>query len=156
MCIRDRESGYCILSDQNGGTKLTLSDGNLTATGATGHACAGGTIYVSGGKWYWEAYMRTVSTTYSGVGMARVDYNIGSGLPGYDTDKSFIMYSTAGAIYYNTTSSTIAYGTSWTTGDMIGCRYDDGYCYFYKNNVCLLYTSPSPRDKRQSRMPSSA
>ena len=25
----------------------------------------------------------------------------------------------------------------------------------YKNN-CLLYTSPSPRDKRQSRMPSSA
>ena len=26
----------------------------------------------------------------------------------------------------------------------------------YLNNVCLLYTSPSPRDKRQSRMPSSA
>ena len=25
-----------------------------------------------------------------------------------------------------------------------------------KNNFCLLYTSPSPRDKRQSRMPSSA
>ena len=26
---------------------------------------------------------------------------------------------------------------------------------FYKR-ACLLYTSPSPRDKRQSRMPSSA
>ena len=26
----------------------------------------------------------------------------------------------------------------------------------YQNNPCLLYTSPSPRDKRQSRMPSSA
>ena len=25
-----------------------------------------------------------------------------------------------------------------------------------KDAVCLLYTSPSPRDKRQSRMPSSA
>ena len=25
-----------------------------------------------------------------------------------------------------------------------------------KDNICLLYTSPSPRDKRQSRMPSSA
>ena len=25
-----------------------------------------------------------------------------------------------------------------------------------KNETCLLYTSPSPRDKRQSRMPSSA
>ena len=31
--------------------------------------------------------------------------------------------------------------------------------HFYelkKSNICLLYTSPSPRDKRQSRMPSSA
>ena len=27
---------------------------------------------------------------------------------------------------------------------------------FYENSVCLLYTSPSPRDKRQTRMPSSA
>ena len=27
---------------------------------------------------------------------------------------------------------------------------------WYCNNICLLYTSPSPRDKRQSRMPSSA
>ena len=26
----------------------------------------------------------------------------------------------------------------------------------YSENICLLYTSPSPRDKRQSRMPSSA
>ena len=26
----------------------------------------------------------------------------------------------------------------------------------YRSNNCLLYTSPSPRDKRQSRMPSSA
>ena len=31
-------------------------------------------------------------------------------------------------------------------------------CKEDKNNykICLLYTSPSPRDKRQSRMPSSA
>ena len=27
---------------------------------------------------------------------------------------------------------------------------------YIKNNVCLLYTSPSPRDLRASRMPSSA
>ena len=26
----------------------------------------------------------------------------------------------------------------------------------YQKDSCLLYTSPSPRDKRQSRMPSSA
>ena len=28
--------------------------------------------------------------------------------------------------------------------------------YDYYLRICLLYTSPSPRDKRQSRMPSSA
>ena len=27
---------------------------------------------------------------------------------------------------------------------------------FRRSYICLLYTSPSPRDKRQSRMPSSA
>ena len=31
-----------------------------------------------------------------------------------------------------------------------------GITFFALNSICLLYTSPSPRDKRQSRMPSSA
>ena len=31
-----------------------------------------------------------------------------------------------------------------------------GIEYFETDRGCLLYTSPSPRDKRQSRMPSSA
>ena len=32
----------------------------------------------------------------------------------------------------------------------------DEYLYSFERMFCLLYTSPSPRDKRQSRMPSSA
>ena len=32
----------------------------------------------------------------------------------------------------------------------------DAYLSDQPSLVCLLYTSPSPRDKRQSRMPSSA
>ena len=33
----------------------------------------------------------------------------------------------------------------------------EDYSRMYEENMaCLLYTSPSPRDKRQSRMPSSA
>ena len=31
-----------------------------------------------------------------------------------------------------------------------------GACGSCPSSTCLLYTSPSPRDKRQSRMPSSA
>ena len=29
-------------------------------------------------------------------------------------------------------------------------------CFCFRNQVCLLYTSPSPRDRTRSRMPSSA
>ena len=38
-------------------------------------------------------------------------------------------------------------------GGNMGCCYSDNE---YNAETCLLYTSPSPRDKRQSRMPSSA
>ena len=40
----------------------------------------------------------------------------------------------------------------------IGPPIDNGFYYDFDlpDSNCLLYTSPSPRDKRQSRMPSSA
>ena len=31
-----------------------------------------------------------------------------------------------------------------------------GICYGFQSMTCLLYTSPSPRDRQKSRMPSSA
>ena len=34
--------------------------------------------------------------------------------------------------------------------------YEAGHITYMRTDSCLLYTSPSPRDKRQSRMPSSA
>ena len=45
-------------------------------------------------------------------------------------------------------------GNSWITKSV-----EPNSTIYYvagKNQICLLYTSPSPRDKRQSRMPSSA
>ena len=37
------------------------------------------------------------------------------------------------------------------------CVYENIFHYIFSHlTCCLLYTSPSPRDKRQSRMPSSA
>ena len=46
---------------------------------------------------------------------------------------------------------TISYGVSWEHEPLFNTSLK-------VNNLrnCLLYTSPSPRDKRQSRMPSSA
>ena len=34
--------------------------------------------------------------------------------------------------------------------------YRSGDVFLYRNKICLLYTSPSPRDRTRSRMPSSA
>ena len=46
-----------------------------------------------------------------------------------------------------------------TTAGNLGLKYGKDFIWShqgYDNADCLLYTSPSPRDKRQSRMPSSA
>ena len=49
---------------------------------------------------------------------------------------------------------------SSSLGNMVGCYFSPDLnidnIIDEMLNVCLLYTSPSPRDKRQSRMPSSA
>ena len=42
------------------------------------------------------------------------------------------------------------------TADSITKSDADSYIDSAIDGICLLYTSPSPRDKRQSRMPSSA
>ena len=41
-------------------------------------------------------------------------------------------------------------------GNTVPCETWDNATIFGHVDDCLLYTSPSPRDKRQSRMPSSA
>ena len=52
------------------------------------------------------------------------------------------------AVFSNAFSGTAA------TGGFLGASF--AYAFNRGVNRCLLYTSPSPRDKRQSRMPSSA
>ena len=54
--------------------------------------------------------------------------------------------------------------TSLKRQNVVGFKYsillqyftDEYYYYYYYYYYCLLYTSPSPRDQRGSRMPSSA
>ena len=63
-------------------------------------------------------------------------------------DSHIIDYPTAMNLNY-----TWSFGSA--AGFCLGMQFFTGIflAMFY---LCLLYTSPSPRDKRQSRMPSSA
>ena len=45
---------------------------------------------------------------------------------------------------------------TYTGTDAYGNTITSAFSIVVEDNDCLLYTSPSPRDKRQSRMPSSA
>ena len=134
---------YCCLNPlhRNPAGNATTKNGNLVWGGSdNNHHCIAGTFAISSGKWYWEATMTANPTNYIGIGMCAFNHTFSNAIPGYGEDTAFTMYNTAGRYYYNPTS-TSAYGTSWTTGDVIGVRYDEGAVYFYKNGT-IMSSSP--------------
>ena len=59
----------------------------------------------------------------------------------------------------NELSSEIIESGGWSKGFGVDARDEDSIKDFFaevENEICLLYTSPSPRDATLSRMPSSA
>ena len=85
---------------------------------------------------------------------------------GYSTVSSnnqFKVYSVTGSTNVGSmvgTAANISEGIVYTRGMFVKVAAQTVILEKYSNTpsykVCLLYTSPSPRDKRQSRMPSSA
>ena len=68
--------------------------------------------------------------------------------------KNLMMQATpAGAREVQNGINATLWGLGWVIGPTLAGRVLDATGDDY---ACLLYTSPSPRDKRQSRMPSSA
>ena len=73
----------------------------------------------------------------------------------------FADVRSAGAVLITVTNAVASQnetgsGGAVTTADMTGLGSGFPATHTGNNAHCLLYTSPSPRDKRQSRMPSSA
>ena len=60
-------------------------------------------------------------------------------------------------IFLNMIYLLIWYATNKIRSTKVGKELDNGFEFYNSlNTSCLLYTSPSPRDPKTSRMPSSA
>ena len=76
-----------------------------------------------------------------------------STLPNIDGAWSLTVQSSAEQFYLNITAN---HDLEETTSDTTFIEINRTTTEIGDSDTCLLYTSPSPRDKRQSRMPSSA
>ena len=150
-----------------------LQEGSLKNMGTNNTAC-NGTFGVTSGKWYWEQYVLTDISSSSYITTAGVTQyemeNDGDVEPrlAYTTGRSWYRAgSTGGYINYKNYSQTSSTeessgGTFWG-GKVVSFRLDmdAGTLKYYTNNtlvhtdssiptdgtrICLLYTSPSPRD----------
>lgn len=126
-------NNYCTLNPlafTSVSYKMDFANGNLQATGsgATPTEYAFGTILVptDGSHYFFEATMTTVTTEcYAGI----ADPNTWGA-----TDKDSYLYRNNGNKYEDGASG-VAYGNTYTTGDVIGVRIDGDNLYFYKNGT---------------------
>ena len=74
-------------------------------------------------------------------------------LPGYSADT----YGSIRLVFDDSTNSLEGHSALYRLGNTSAVDTPVEFSFINAfENACLLYTSPSPRDKRQSRMPSSA
>jgi hypothetical protein len=112
----------------------TMSDGNLTASVNTYSQIAiASSVLPSTGKWYWEIEVDTVAAM--GIGMTNTRY-----LNAISSNQTLHFNNGgSGNSVYIEGSIVTTYGTSWTTGDVIGVYFnaDDGEISWYKNGTAM-------------------
>lgn len=124
---------YPTFSPADTAAGITLSNGNLTATGTAGFKSTRATASKTTGKWYFEYTIGAIPTI---VGFGRAEAAI-TNFPG-SNDKSWGYYNT-GALYYTNAANGLS-GSSYATyiaGDVIGIALDmdTKTARFYKNGV---------------------
>ena len=119
-----------------------LTNGNLdlSTAGSGDRYGAYTTLGVSSGKWYWEITAGSLSTDGYNIGITSASKSPTSAL-GSDAE-SYIYLNTANK---RTSATTVAYGATYTAGDVIGVALDldVGTLTFYKNGTSqgTAYTS---------------
>ena len=129
-------ANYCVmnpLGGPSGGLQGTLTNGNLTWQSPTSdQKSVLGTIPVNSnttGKWYWEVYPTSKTSTYWAIGA--FPYNLNQ----YSATSASAQYRSDGAIFVNTSNVTTV--ASYTAGDVIGLAFDasTNQLSWYKNNT---------------------
>jgi hypothetical protein len=128
---------YAVVNPLNTHSVITVSGANLNTTYAGGayQAYGTGTVGITTGKFYWEITVNTIGATGVGIFQAA-----GRVLGTEGTNNTF--NSASSYIYfldgkkYNGSDVGVAYGATYTTGDIIGVAFDadNGTLTFYKNN----------------------
>jgi len=134
------------LSKVSGSGVRSISAANLyvTNSGPNGWSAIGTTIMMTSGsgKWYWEVTCSGTTSSGTMIGIHR-PFTSTSTFPneiiGYTGDADGYGYYINGN-KYNNSSSGVAYGASYTAGDVIGVALDmstagSASITFYKNNT---------------------
>jgi hypothetical protein len=125
---------YCTLNplDRNKFADIeTLSQGNLeVAFGTSGDFGTRSTFYVTSGKWYWEA---TLKTAGSGLITCGISQQSSQYYTGYSAGS--YAYVKGGNKIEDATQ--VTYGASYAVNDIIGIAFnlDAGTITFYKNGT---------------------
>ena len=109
----------------------------------------------------------SASGTDSGIDVGETGISLSSSVVRNDRHANFGDYNVTASTFVGAlkgTADKVANAVTFTSsaGNASGTTFDGsaaievGYQTLGAATTCLLYTSPSPRDKRQSRMPSSA
>ena len=117
------------------GYMFTMREGDIS-TDAKGHA-----TYANG---------QDITGPGNRVRRYTTDFEVNNLTYGNTNDNNILVPHGIGTVW-----ATMLWDMTWYLIDEYG--FDpDLYNGIGGNNICLLYTSPSPRDQRGSRMPSSA
>ena len=124
------------------GSAQVYSNGNLNAATASS-AWKGGftTIQVplNSGTWYYEMYIDSAGSSSGqlSIGWSESDRSVTDNNDSGDT-QGWVTYALNGKTY-NNAASTVSYGATYTTGDVIGCKIDtdtsSNNITFYKNGA---------------------
>jgi hypothetical protein len=101
-------------------TNVTLSGGDLTATGASSQVAVRATVGKNSGRWYWEVSADSASSSQSAIGVltmtALLDFGLGNSV------ATGAGYTSSGSL--SSSSGNSASTCAYTTGSVIGVALD--------------------------------